>query len=55
MRRLRLGPLPAQGVLAHGDGDLIQAADRGASEDVERADPRGRHDQAGIALLRRGE
>ena len=48
-------PLPRRGVLAHRDGDAVEAADRGAAQDVERADAGRRQDQALAAGLGRGQ
>ena len=53
----RLGDraLPGRRVLAHRDGDAVEAADRGAAQDVERADAGRGQDQAPAVGLGRGQ
>jgi hypothetical protein len=49
----RLGDraFPCRRILAHGHGDAVEAADRGAAQDVERADAGGRQDETPAVRL----
>ncbi len=54
-QRLGHRAFPRRGILAHRDGDAVEAADRGAAQDVERADAGRRQDQPPAVRLGGGE